>query len=91
MVLGLAGSQVEGVIMKTFAYFSAGGVLEAIVAVDAPDHVRAGLQLEPNQMTAEVQSAELAGGGADVEKIREILKHHRIAQPSSQPCKLVRA
>jgi hypothetical protein len=29
--------------MKTFAYFSAGGVLEAIVAVDAPDHVRAGL------------------------------------------------
>ena len=76
--------------MKTFAHLNASGVVQAIVTLDAPDAIRAGLQAEPDQVIIEVDSAELTSAGNDVEKVREILKDYRIAQPSPQRATMTR-
>jgi hypothetical protein len=85
--------------MKTFAHFSSGGVIDAVVIVDAPEGVTVGLQLEAGQMVAELDSPELTSAAGDVEKLRErdveklrkITKRHKVAPPGSQLCKLTRA
>jgi len=77
--------------MKTFAHLSASGAIQALVILDAPDAIRAGVQPEPDQVITEVESPELAGAGGDLEKTRDVLKRYKVAQRATQPVKLTRA
>lgn len=76
--------------MKIFAHLNASGVIQAIVTLDAPDAIRAGIQAEPDQVITEVESAELRSAGGDVEKVRATLKRHKIAQPPPQRVKITK-
>ena len=77
--------------MKTFVHFSSGGIIHAIVTVDAPEGVTAMLQPEAGQMVAEIDAPELTSAVGNVEKLRKITKQYKVAPPPSELCKLTRA
>jgi hypothetical protein len=70
--------------MKTFVHFSSGGIIHAVVTLDAPDGMTVMLQPDAGQMVAEVDAPELASASDDVEKLREMIKQYKVT-PSRSP------
>jgi len=72
--------------MRTFVHLSSGGIIHAVVTLDAPDEVTVMLQPDAGQMVAEVDAPELASASDDddVEKLREVIKQYKVT-PSRSP------
>ena len=69
--------------MRTFAHFDAAGTIHALVSVDAPEGVRAGVVPEPGVFVDEVEGIELKPTDLDPEAARQVFKTHKVA-PSAQ-------
>ncbi|HTF68253.1 MAG TPA: hypothetical protein VK638_36810 [Edaphobacter sp.] len=70
--------------MRTFVHLSSGGIIHAVVTLDAPDEVTVMLQPDAGQMVAEVDAPELASASDDAEKLREVIKQYKVT-PSRSP------
>jgi hypothetical protein len=75
--------------MRTFAHFDATGKVHALIAVDAPEGVNAGLVPQHGVFVDEVDGVDLKPTELDPEAAREIFKKYRVALPIHEPRKLV--
>jgi hypothetical protein len=75
--------------MRTFAHFDATGRIRALIAVDAPEGVNAGLVPEPGVFVDEVEGVDLKPTELDPEAAGEIFKKYKVAPSTHEPRKLV--
>jgi hypothetical protein len=70
--------------MKVYVQFDAAGAVQSIVTVDAPEGVRAMVDVEPGLAVAEIDAAEFQAPTTDseVEKIRALMKDYRVSTPA---------
>ena len=79
--------------MKTYVQFDDDGKIHSIVTVDAPDGVRAGVEVEPGLSAAEIDAAELKAPttDSDVDKMRTLTEDYRVSMPAAAKVKLTKA
>lgn len=75
--------------MRTFAHYDATGKIHALITVDAPDGITAGLVPENGVFIEEVEGVDLNPRALDVEAAGEILKRYKVAPSAREPRKLV--
>jgi hypothetical protein len=71
--------------MRTYVQFDAEGTIHSIVTVDAPEGVRAMVDVEPGLSVAEIDAAELKAPTTDseVDKLRALMQGHRVSVPTA--------
>jgi hypothetical protein len=71
--------------MKTYVQFDANGRIHSVVTVEAPEGVRAMVNVDPGLSVAEIDAADLEAPmtEADVDKIRTLIQDYRISVPAS--------
>lgn len=79
--------------MKTYVQFDADGRIHAVVTVEAPDGVRAMVDVEPGLSVAEIDAAELKAPTTDsaVDKIRALTQDYRVSVPAAAKATLTKA
>jgi DUF1009 family protein len=79
--------------MKTYVQFDASGAIHSIVTVDAPEGVRAMVDVEPGLAVAEIDAAELKAPTTDLEadKIRALIQDYRVSVPTPGKATLTKA
>ena len=79
--------------MRTYVQFDEDGKIHSIVAVEAPQGVRAGMVVEPGLSVAEIDTAKLkpATTESDVEKIRAMTQEYRVSVPAPAKATLKKA
>ena len=79
--------------MKTYVQFDADGKIHSIVTVDAPDGVRAMVDIEPGLTVAEVDVAELRAPSTDseVDKVRTLTQDYRVSMSAAGKATLKKA
>jgi DUF1009 family protein len=79
--------------MKTYVQFNADGKIHSIVTIEAPDGVRAMVDVEPGLSVAEIDTAEFkaAATDADVEKISALTQDYRVSVPAAAKATLTKA
>jgi hypothetical protein len=79
--------------MKTYVQFDADGKIHSIVTVEAPDGVRAMVDVEPGLSVAEIDAAELKAPTTDseVDKIRALTQDYRVSVPAATKGTLTKA
>jgi hypothetical protein len=75
--------------MRTFAHFDATGSIRALVTVDAPEGISAGLVPEPGVFIDEVEGVDLNPNELDLEAAGEIFKRYKVAPSTHEPRRLV--
>ena len=72
--------------MKTYVQFDADGAIHAIVTVDAPEGVRAMVDVEPGLSVAEVDAAaiKVPTTDSDVDKTRTLIRGYRVSAPGGK-------
>jgi hypothetical protein len=79
--------------MKTFVHYDAEGTIRALIGVDAPEGVHAGVEPAPGELVQEVEEldVDLANiGELDLEAIDRIGERYRIEPHQPRPAKLVK-
>ena len=71
--------------MKTYVQFDADGKIHSIVTVEAPDGVRAMVDVEPGLSVAEIDAAEFKAPttAAEVDKISRLAHEYRVSVPKA--------
>ena len=79
--------------MRTYVQFDTDGKIQSVVTIDAPDGVRAMVDVEPGLSVAEIDAAELkaATTDSDVEKIRALSQEYRVSVPAAAKATLKKA
>jgi len=79
--------------MKTYMQFDADGKIHSIVTVEAPDGVRAMVDVEPGLSVAEIDTAEIKTPTTDseVDKIRTLTHNYRVSVPAAAKATLTKA
>jgi len=79
--------------MRTFVQFDAEGRIHSVVTADAPEGMRAMVDVERGMSVAEVEIPELnlPTTDAEVEKIRERMQGYRVSIPTSAKPTLIKA
>jgi|KBSMisStandDraft_5_1062788.scaffolds.fasta_scaffold7720190_1 hypothetical protein len=77
--------------MRTFAHFDAAGQIRALITVDAPEGISAGLVPEHGIFVDEVKGVDLNPNELDVEAAGEIFKRYKVAPSTNEPRGLVKA
>ena len=79
--------------MRTYVQFDTDGKIHSVVTIDAPDGVRAMVDVEPGLSVAEIDAAELkaATTDSDVEKIRALSQEYRVSVPAAAKATLKKA
>ena len=78
--------------MRTYVQFDADGTIHSIVTVDAPEGVRAMVDVEPGLSVAEIDSAALKAPttDSDVDKIRALMQGNRVSVPAAAKATLTK-
>ena len=79
--------------MKTYVQFDADGKIHSIVTVEAPDGVRAMVDVEPGLRVTELDAPELAAlaTDSDVKKVRSLMRDYRVSLPAATKATLTKA
>ena len=79
--------------MKTYAQFDADGTIYSIVTVDAPEGVRAMVDVEPGLSVAEIDATDIRTPMAEseVEKTRALMRGYRVSVPAATKATLTKA
>jgi hypothetical protein len=77
--------------VRTFAHFDATGKILALVTVDAPEGVDAGVVPEHGVSVDEVEGVDLDPKQLDIEGAGKILELYKVAPSTREPRKLVEA
>jgi hypothetical protein len=79
--------------MKTYAQFDRAGAIHSIVTVDAPEGVRAMVDVEPGLSVAEIDASEIKAPTteSDVDKIRALTQGYRVPVPAATKVTLTKA
>jgi hypothetical protein len=79
--------------MKTYVQFDADGRIHSVVTVEAPDGVRAMVDVEPGLSVAEIDVADLKAPAMDSEMdtFRALTQQYRVAVPPAAKVKLTKA
>ena len=79
--------------MKTYVQFDTDGRIHAVVTVEAPDGVRAMVDVEPGLSVAEIESTEFKAPTteSELEKIRALTQDYRVSVPAAAKVKLKKA
>jgi hypothetical protein len=76
--------------MKTFAHYDSTGAIRALIAVDAPEGISAGLEPEAGTFVDEVEGVEINLEEPDIDAIRETAQNYKVEPPRSGPRRLVK-
>jgi hypothetical protein len=84
---------VREAVMKTYAQFDAAGRIYSVVTVDAPEGVRAMVDVEPGLSAAEIDTAEIKTPTteSEVEKIRALMQGYRVSVAAATKAPLTKA
>ena len=79
--------------MKTYVQFDADGKIHSVVTVEAPDGVRAMVDVEPGLTVAEIDFADFKAPTTDTEadKIRALTQEYRVSVPAAAKVTLTKA
>jgi hypothetical protein len=77
--------------MRTFAHHDGSGTIRALITVDAPDGIMAGLVPDYGVLVEEVEGVDLTPSELDIESAREIFERYKVAPSTHEPRKLVEA
>jgi hypothetical protein len=79
--------------MRTVVHYDSAGAIHSFVSIDAPEEVRAMMEPEPGLSMAEIEGLELSAAAQDrdLEKVREIMKTHRVSTRSAPRATLTKA
>ena len=79
--------------MKSYVQFGGDGTIHSVVTVDAPEGVRAMVDVEPGLAVAEIDAAKLKAPTTDseVDKIRLLMQRYRVAVPVAKKATLTNA
>jgi hypothetical protein len=79
--------------MKTYVQFDADGAIHSIVTVDAPEGVRAMVDVEPGLSVAEIDGAGFKPPTTDSEmsNVRALTQGYRVAVPAGTKATLTKA
>jgi hypothetical protein len=71
--------------MKTYVQFDADGRIHSVVTVEAPEGVRAMVNVDPGLSVAEIDAADLNAPttDSDVDKIRALTDDYRVSMPAA--------
>jgi hypothetical protein len=79
--------------MKTYVQFDAEGKIHSVVTVEAPEGVRAMVDVEPGLSVAEIDAAKLKAPrtDSDVDKIRKLTQGYRVSVRAAAKATLTKA
>jgi hypothetical protein len=79
--------------MKTYVQFDVTGRIHSVVTVDAPEGVRAMVDVDPGLAVVEIDAAQFKAATTDVEvdKLRTLIQDYRVSVPAAAKATLTKA